>query len=156
PGARLESRSEGRFPNNAFLFELGAQGNPDTIRGCNFGRHLPGHIDNAGQIGNIVAAFATLRQVRVHAFRQRRQAVLLNCCFHILPPHDLSLQGGPLDGRPPDSCPLFFRRTCFVAKSPPRPAGPSVAQSLCAVCVFAAWRSSRACSRTSSWSSSRR
>jgi hypothetical protein len=91
------------FLDNPFPFELGAKRNPDTIGRSNFGRHLAGDIHNAGQVRNVIAAFAALREVRVYFLGQRRQAFLLNNGFHVLTLHDPSLPRRPaLDGRPLD------------------------------------------------------
>ena len=91
------------FLDNPFAFELGANGDPDTIGRRDFGRHLAGDIHNAGQIRNVVAALAALREVRVYFFGQRRQAFLLNNGFHVLTVHGTSLQRrAALDARPLD------------------------------------------------------
>jgi hypothetical protein len=117
PRGTIYRGHKNRFLDYSFELKLRTECGPNTIGGSNFARHLARDVNNAGQIRNIVAALAALRQMRVHGLRKRRQTFLLDYCFHVPTLHDPSLRRRPaLDGRPLDFCESIHRKQFLLRR----------------------------------------
>src|SRR5208282_1683960 len=93
PGNRLDGNDVCRSSNDAFLFQLGAKRNPNSVRRSNLRRQLLRRVHETGEVRNVIAAIAALRQMRAGLFGKRLQPLLLQHKFYVFALHGTSLRG---------------------------------------------------------------
>jgi hypothetical protein len=133
PPGNISGASRGGHFDDAFLFELSAERNPDAGGRVEFRRQLPRRRNNVAQIRNQILASVAGSEVSAHSPWERRNPFLFEDELYFFTLHDQ--HSARRDAGEPSR--QTSRKLCGADSPAPR-IGFIVAQSPGPVCVFAA------------------